>query len=171
MAVVVVRHAISQANNRENIGTPAFGHRDAVLMDAGREQARAIPAELKSRYGIMANSMAVATSTLRRTIETATEAGFGNTTAYAVLDEVEHDGMTKAELRQMLDAGILPRAALQAAELTLASPPTERIWFSHGLRIAGLCALLGVYQDERLIPRFCEIRELPIEPPSTRSAL
>jgi hypothetical protein len=162
MSILVIRHGLSQANNRENIGTPAFGHRDAALMDAGREQARAIPAELSARYGIAPDGMAVATSTLYRTKETAREAGFAETTEYAVLDEIEQDAITRPELRRMLDAGRLPQVALDAAELTLASPPPERIWFSHGLRIAGLCAILGVYQGERPIPRFCEIRELPL---------
>jgi hypothetical protein len=162
MPVLVIRHGLSQANNRENIGSPAFGHRDAELMDLGREQARNIPVDLLRHFGIVDTDCFVATSTLLRTIQTATEAGFAKQHQYSQLDEVEHKGLEGTELRAMLRDNQLPPVALTAAAVTLEKPPTEKVWFTHGLRIAGLCALLGVHRDERLIPRFCEIRELPI---------
>ena len=55
------------------------------------------------------------------------------------------------------------RIALKAAELILESPPEERVWVTHGLVIASLCEVLGIAnQFEHFVPKFCEIRELPI---------
>jgi hypothetical protein len=163
MSTLVIRHGISEANNRDNIGKPAFGHKDAELMPLGRQQARAVPGKLLAHYGIASSGIIVATSTLRRTQQTASDAGFptARQRQYEQLDEIEH-GINGLELRAMLDAGILPEVALTGAQLTLESTPSQKIWFTHGLRIAGLCAILGVYQEEPLIPYFGEIRELPI---------
>lgn len=125
MTIFVVRHGLSQANNRENIGTPAFGNRDAPLMDAGREQARTIPARLSTLAGPIAVDGLVATSTLRRAKETATEAGFTRQREYSLLDEIELGVMSGVELRAALDAGKLPQIARDAAESTLDARPEE----------------------------------------------
>lgn len=162
MSVLVIRHGLSQANNRDNVGNLAFAAETAPLMDQGLEQARKVGEALCKQWGLTPAETPVATSELLRTHQTAEAAGFTITKPYPQLDEVKH-GMNLFELRTMLDYGQLPGVALQAAYETLQERPTETVWFTHGLRIAGLCALLGVYQDERLIPRFCEIRELPIE--------
>ncbi len=164
MSILVVRHGLSEANNRKNIGTPAFGSRNAELMREGREQARKIPEALLSRFAITASGVTVATSTLLRTQQTAQEAGFVTCRQYEELDEIEPEtlGINRLQLRAMLDQDELPKGVLDQAATTLESPPREAIWFSHGLRIAGICALLGEHQDERLIPKFCEIRELTL---------
>lgn len=130
-------------------------------MDLGREQAQGIPSVLLARYGIVAASQDVAVSTLRRTQETAQDAGFRSQTQYPLLDEIAQDAIQGIKFREMKEAGVLPDVAIWAAEQLLENPPVEGIWVTHGLLIAGLCKVLDVYQDERLIPRFCEIREIP----------
>ena len=161
MSILVVRHGLSEANNRRNIGTLAFASEQAPLMPAGHEQARAMGRLLMDHYSIDSQLTPVAVSRLARTQQTASSAGFLDITPYTQLDEVKH-GIELAELRAMLDAGKLPEIALREAEATLNNPPQQAIWITHGLRIAALCAVLGVHQNERLIPQFCEIRELPI---------
>lgn len=160
MSTPVARHALSQANNVENIGTLAFAHKDAPLMEKGHEQAKDLGILLPERYGITPSLTPIATSELARTQQTASSAGFVALQSYAQLNEVLH-GMDGHELRAMLDRRKLPSAAIQAAEAVLANPPKEEFWISHGLLIAGMCAVTGVYQNERLIPRFCEVRVIP----------
>lgn len=155
------RHGLSAANDRNNIGTLAFAHEQAPLIDLGKEQAQIMGELLVKSYGINPISEPVATSEMRRTEQTAEEAGFKSITRYSLLDEVRH-GMDLLEMRAMLDQGKLPPIAIRMAEETLNDPPEERVWISHGLRIAGICAVLGVHQDKRLIPRFCEIREIDL---------
>ena len=162
MSVLVVRHGLSQANNRENIGTLAFAAEQAPLMHQGHEQARAMGQLIIAHYGITPSTTDVATSTLLRTQQTATSAGFLHVTPYTALDEIHHH-LPLNDLRAMLDAGKLPAVAITEAEETLTHPPAEAVWITHGLRIAALCAVLGVHQQTRLIPRFCEVRELPID--------
>lgn len=158
MPILVIRHGLSEANNRESL---AFGSSTASLMDKGREQARQLGHLLSTKYALSTAATAVATSRLQRTQETAREAGFLNLSTYSVLDEVEH-GMELTILREALDKKQLPAAAVEVAQAVLEDPPRESVWITHGLVIAGLCQVLGVCQDARFIPRFCEIRELPV---------
>lgn len=162
MSIHVIRHGLSEANNRNNIGTLAFAAKDAPLMGLGRDQARDRAKTLFADYGIDAKITPAATSELLRTQETAREMGFQVLRPYALLNEVEH-GIEGSELRAMLDDGILPDAALRSAEAILEQPPDETVWVAHGLVIAGLSQALGVRDKfERLVPQFCEVRELPI---------
>ena len=161
MSILVVRHGLSHANNRAAITTPVFSAEQAPLMAGGRAQARIMGKFLIDTYHLLPSDTPVATSTLLRAQQTAVTAGFTDIQPYAQLDEVPH-GMPLPELRALLDNGRLPKIALQQAEQTLAHPPKESVWITHGLRIAALCALLDVHQDERPIPHFCEVRELPI---------
>jgi hypothetical protein len=162
MSIFAIRHALSEANNRNNIGTLAFASKDAPLMDPGREQARRRASMLLGDYGINAAGTPAAVSSLLRTEETARVMGFQLIKAYEQLDEVEH-GMSGPEFRALLDNGRLPQASLDAAEVILQNPPSEKVWITHGLVIAGLSQVLGVSdQFERLIPKFCEVRELPM---------
>jgi len=162
MPILVIRHGLSEANNRDNVGTLAFAAKDAPLMDKGKEQARERAARLPSDYDINPQTTAVAVSDLLRTRETAEVMRFQSITPYESLNEVGH-GMEGAALRAMLDAGQLPPAALHAAEAILRQPPSQGVWITHGLVIAGLSHVLGINHGfERLIPRFCEVRELPI---------
>jgi phosphohistidine phosphatase SixA len=161
MSILVIRHGLSEANNRHNAGSLAFASGEAPLMALGREQAHQLGEKLAAHYGIDVASQQVATSTLRRTQETAHEAGFTAITAYASLDEVKH-GMELPDLRTALYKRHLPYAALVAVETILNDPPPEQVWITHGLVIAGLCEVLNVAQGERFIPKFCEVRELPV---------
>lgn len=49
ISVLDIHHGLSQANNRDNIGTPAFGHPDSRLMPAGRESALGLKPDLLQR--------------------------------------------------------------------------------------------------------------------------
>lgn len=162
MPIHVIRHGFSEANDRNNIGTLAFADKDAPLKKEGRSQARERAATLGCEYGINPATTPVAVSYLLRTKQTAEVMGFRPITPYESLNEVEH-GMELLALRALLDIGELPRAALQAAAALLRKHPSEKVWVAHGLIIAGLCHVLGIsHQFDRLIPRFCEVRALPI---------
>ncbi|MEV6768734.1 phosphoglycerate mutase family protein [Nocardia sp. NPDC051030] len=159
MTVLVVRHGLSEANNRANVGTAAFGAADAPLMVLGHQQARAVGVRLRDRYGL-APDIEVAVSTMLRTQQTARSAGFIRQTVHPALDEVRLTDL--AETRRAIDAEELPEAARAAAARVLERPPAQRVWFTHGLLIAALCAALDLPSASRFIPRFCEIRELPL---------
>lgn len=160
---LVVRHALSQANNRENIGTPAFASADAPLMDVGIVMAKKLGETLRCVYAVNTSSVNAATSTMLRTRQTAMSAGFSEERlrSYAVLDEAPQ-ARELAELRAMLDVGMVPPEAIEAAYRVLERPPKEDVWFTHGLVIAGLCKVLGVYRNGRVVPKFCEVRELVV---------
>ena len=162
MPVLVIRHGLSEANNRNNVGTLAFASKEAPLMSEGREQARCLREVLRAEHAITTIEANVATSELLRTQQTAEEAGFRDISIYPVLNEVAH-GIVLPGLRDMLDQKLLPPVALEAAQAILENPPAESIWITHGLVIASLCHVLGVSTGERFIPRFCEVRELPID--------
>jgi phosphohistidine phosphatase SixA len=156
MDILVVRHGLSDANNRESL---AFGQAEAGLMLRGRDQAAALGSRLHREYNIDPKETNVAVSEFRRTYETATRAGFNRLIVYPTLNEVSH-GMELVDLRMSLDEGRLPSVAIENAVSILENPPDETVWVTHGLVIAGLCAALGIYQSERLIPQFCEVRKL-----------
>lgn len=159
---LVVRHSLSEANNRDNYGKPAFGHADAPLMPEGRIIAQGMGIELESAYGIIPVTTAVAVSRMLRSQETATEAGFIDLNKYTALNEVD-TRLPHPELRDAIDNRQHTAVALNRAELILRNPPKEKVWVTHGLVIAGLCEVLGLAsQFENFIPKFCEIRELPI---------
>jgi broad specificity phosphatase PhoE len=161
MSRILIRHGLSRANAG---GDEAFGRPNAELLPVGREAARNLTSVLEAKYGILPGQTPVATSELLRTAQTAREAGFSAVTPYRQLNEVIH-GMDLLELRHMLrEERQTPVAAIQQAELILASPPEEKIWFTHGLVILGLYAVLGLERDSeaRYVPDFCEIIELPI---------
>lgn len=157
----MIRHALSEANNRNNIGTMAFASADAHLMPEGQKQARHLGDELLMHHGINPPTTRIAISELRRTAETAERAGFRDLQQYSELNEVVH-GLEPTVLRKILDDGELPSIALERARVILENRPKESIWLTHGMVIAALCRLMGVYKDARLIPRFCEIRTLPL---------
>ena len=161
MSIIVIRHGLSEANNRENYGTPAFDNPDSPLMPAGREQAIKLGGRLVDMLNIQLINEPVAVSTMRRSQETALLAGFRQLTAYPELNE-EKGGLSDAEIAEALKMRQPPEATRNAARQLIQNPPIERIWVTHALLIAALCQELGVYQDERFTPKFCEIRELPI---------
>lgn len=161
--VYLVRHGLSQANNRENIGTPAFGAADAELMPAGIEHANAAGRLLVGKYALL-QVKHVAVSTMRRSQQTAEEAGFADFTEYSQLDEVPIKiDETTVEQRANWHERKFDDFILEHALATLALAPKEPIWFTHGLRIAGICSVLDQHQEARPIPRFGEVREVAID--------
>jgi phosphohistidine phosphatase SixA len=161
MSILVVRHGLSEANNRENYGTPAFGNPDAGLMPKGEDQARNLGDLLVRDFGVDLTTEPVAVSELRRTQETAQYAGFQNLVIYKALNE-EKGGLTDKEVLDYLVNRRSPDATIRAVRALIDNPPVERIWFTHAFVIATLCNELGVYGNARFTPRFCEVRELPI---------
>lgn len=166
MSILVIRHALSEANNRENRGTPAFGDPNAALMEEGKEQARKRGKVLRERYGLNLKLTSVAVSNLRRTRETAELMGFDsdNIHPYDELNEVGQ-GTKKESLEAMIEGvrrGELPEMVLAAARAIRDARLEEKVWVTHGLVIAGLCRIANIHHRfDRVIPRFCEVRELP----------
>jgi broad specificity phosphatase PhoE len=161
MSILIIRHGLSEANNRENYGTPAFGNPEAPLMPSGRGQASALGELLVTDFGIELATQPVAVSMMRRTQETAIVAGFRKLHLYPELNE-EKGNMSDAETKTALQTRRPSDATLAAARLLIEHPPLEKIWITHALLIATICQELGVYQAERFTPKFCEVRELPL---------
>jgi phosphohistidine phosphatase SixA len=158
MPILIVRHGLSEVNNKESA---AFGQPYAQLMAPGIEQAAAVGIALATEHGIDCEQTAAAASDMYRSQQTAAIAGFTAVRNYTILNEV--DVPKTPELRAVLDSHQFVPEALAAAEKVLSSPPEEKIWFSHGYLIAALCELTGAdTTGQRFIPRFGEIRELPI---------
>jgi phosphohistidine phosphatase SixA len=161
MTKILVRHGLSEANNRDNYGTPAFGNPESPLMQIGKDQAIKLGKKLVDTYGLEIMSEPVAVSTMRRAQETAIVAGFSTLTVYPELNE-EKGGLSDTAIAETLRLRIPPEATRKAARFLLEHPPEEKVWITHALLIATLCQELGIYTDERFTPKFCEIRELPI---------
>ncbi|HUD06867.1 MAG TPA: phosphoglycerate mutase family protein [Candidatus Saccharimonadales bacterium] len=163
MSKLVARHGLSEANNYENYGTPAFGNTEAPLMPKGREQSSELGGLLAVRFGIDVATEPVAVTMMRRTQETAIIAGFRRLSIYPELNE-EKGGLSDEQVREALAARRPPEATINAAKSIIEKPPIEKIWITHAFLIAAICQELGVYTDEseRFTPRFCEVRELPL---------
>jgi broad specificity phosphatase PhoE len=161
MSILVVRHGLSEANNRENYGSPAFGNPDAPLMEAGRIQAISVGNQLEEDFGIDRETDIVAVSTMLRTQETAVVAGFHKISIYPLLNE-EKGNLADEEVRAAIDTKRPPELTRKAARFLIENKLPEKVWISHGLLIATICQELGVYTNERFTPRFGEIRELPL---------
>jgi hypothetical protein len=162
MSKLVGRHSLSEANNYNNYGTPAFGHADAPLMSEGLLIAQNRGVEFVNIHGIIPHVTPAAVSKMRRAQETARGAGFVDLSEYAILNEVD-TLLPYPKLKELIANRQHTTVALKAAESILNNPPEEQIWVTHGLVIASLCEVLGVAnQFEHFVPKFCEIRELPI---------
>ena len=163
MNVLVGRHAISAANDRNNIGTLLFGHPDAPLIELGCEQSYEMGNVFRTKYGIDLENTEVAVSAMRRSQDTARAAGFIGLKPYDILNEVD-TLLDYPILREWIDQKRHSDVAIKAAELILKNPPKESVWITHGLVIASLCEILGIVnQFDDFVPKFCEIRELPID--------
>lgn len=161
MPILVARHGFSAANDRNQYGRPAFDNPESPLMPQGRDQAAELGEKLANEYGLDVVTEPVAVSMMRRTQETAIVAGFRWLHLYPELNE-EKGGSKDEDMRAVLHERRPPAATRKAAQYLIANPPKERVWVTHALLIATLCQELGVYQDARFTPRFCEIRELPL---------
>lgn len=162
MDKLLVRHGLSQANNRENFGTPLFGHPDAELMELGWDHAREAGRVLVNRYNSNPAIERVATSRMKRTQQTAEGAGYlpENMTAYPLLDELTMH-VTYEQLGESIRDEKPPPIAIDKVEELLSNPPEEQIWFTHGFVIATICYIRGIPYTT-FIPKFGEVRELSI---------
>jgi bisphosphoglycerate-dependent phosphoglycerate mutase len=159
MSKLLVRHGLSRANDRNST---AFGRPYAQLMSQGIQHAKVAGDTLVAVYGIDPEKDEAAASEMVRSQQTASVAGFKVVRSYAVLNEV--DVPKTPELRAALDRSEVIPEARKAAETLLANPPKEEVWFTHGYLMAAVCELTGFDASGlRFIPRFGEIRELPIE--------
>ena len=159
--IYLVRHGLSYANNREHA---AFGSPEAELMPRGIEQAHDARAVLLGQYALQ-TGLPVATSTMTRARQMAQEAGFDTATTYSELDEIDLNLLNITDYaaeRARWKAGDLHQSVLEQAQQTLDVAPVEQVWFTHGLRIAGICRLLDQHQDARTIPDFGEVRQITI---------
>lgn len=161
MSKLVGRHCISEANNRANYGTPAFGNPNAPLMPLGREQAARMGGLIVAQYGFDPSATPVAASELRRSQETAEIAGFIDLHIYPALNE-EKGELGDLEVRQAITSRKSPEATVSAARYLIEHPPKEEIWITHAYLVATICQELGVYTNARFIPKFGELRELPL---------
>jgi len=159
MSVLVIRHALSFANHS---GSPAFRDPEAALMLRGQQHASYLGKVLTRDYDIDVSQTPVGVSEYLRSQETAHVAGFQRAQVYPRLNEISHN-LNRTEWRAMIAEGRLPQDALDEAEARLALPFTEKVLFSHGLLIACMGMVLGMPPSKRIIPKFCEVRELPIK--------
>lgn len=165
MKIYVARHGFSEANNRENVGTLAFGNKYAGLEEAGIAHARQLGHTLLTQHGIDLSITPVATSTYTRAIETATEAGALLQTHHSLLDELEPEqtGIPRTEIRDVIASRKFPAKVLKIVEQRLETPPPETVWITHGVFIATMCVVLEQdEQFENLKPEFGEVRKLEI---------
>lgn len=162
MQKYLVRHGLSQANNHENFGTPLFGSADAELMEEGKVHAREAGRILLTYHGFNPATTRVATSRMRRTQQTAEEAGFSleNSTAYPLLDEVT-SYLSFEEIAEAIQTETPPSTVIEQVEALLSNPPEEPIWFTHGFVIAAISHVLNA-PSTRFIPHFGEVREIQI---------
>ncbi len=157
MRKVLVRHGRSQANYPYEIG---INNRLATLLEEGKQQSRGLTTNL-GKLGIRTDQR-VATSTFIRAKQTAWVAGFDYASAYPILDEAVDRPLTGQERDDIKLRRIIPKEALVSADMILLSPPSEEVWITHALVIAGICQRLDVYSDVSAIARFCETRIINI---------
>ncbi len=163
----MIRHGRSTANDAEvpsgmTAEGLAFANKHAELTPKGEGQCDQLATVLPVDYKVDAYNTCVATSEYVRAQQTTRRLGFREslTTYYPQLNEVDH-GMEVDTLRAMLGQNKIPSIAIQAAEEALRQPPTEGVWVSHGLLIAGMCIVLGtIDQFDRPVPYQCEVRRL-----------
>jgi len=140
----------------------AFANRSAGLTPRGETECRQLATVLSREYDVNTRNTRVAVSEFARTQQTARLVGFRKalTLPYSELNEVDH-GIALGTLRAMLRQNRIPPIAMRTAEATLRQAPSEGVWVTHGLLIAGLCTVLGVVdQYERPVSRQCEVRQL-----------
>lgn len=168
-AIYLVRHGASYANPKNG---EAFDgdSRNAGLQPDGITHAHVAGDELTNEYGISKDTP-VAASTMPRSGETALEAGFEDITYYAELDEVTLPLYMKNRETYLLHRERWEREGLDThqdryilnhALAALNRNISERVLFTHGLVILGICHTLGQHQDKSAIPRFGEVRKIEL---------
>lgn len=154
MLHLLVRHAKTDANR---VIRQAFGKQGAPLNAAGIQQAKVLLQQLLA-YHLDLTEEPVAVSELLRTKQTAEFAGFTHIVVNSVLNEVNTPDPQKTSA--LVQRGILPEGATEAARKVLANPPKEMVWVTHGLLIAAILLELKLADSQKLIPDFCGVREI-----------
>jgi hypothetical protein len=156
MKYLLIRHGKTDANRATRA---AFGKAGAPLNDLGIQQATALQQQLVG-MGIDLQNETAAISELLRTRETAQYAGLEQLTVNSLLNEV--NTLDPIKTMELVQQGILPPEAHDAAKKILENPPTPKIWVTHGLIIAALLVELKQSNQSGLVPDFCEIVEVEI---------
>ena len=151
MYYLLIRHGKTDANR---LTRAAFGKAGAPLNEVGQGQARRLRDELLT-LGIDLAHEPVAISEFLRTKETAEYAGLQRLEVNSLLNEVKTPDPVRTNA--MIAEGTLPPEARLAAQKILKHPPRQKIWITHGLIIAALCAELGQTDSSKMVPDFCEI--------------
>lgn len=154
MLHLLICHAQTDANR---VTRQAFGKQGAPLNDVGIQQATLLRQQVLA-YHLEPTNEPVAVSGLLRTKQTAEIAGFTQIIVNSVLNEINTPDPQKTSM--LIRRGILPEEATAAARKVLANPPKEMIWITHGLLIAAILVELKLAAPRKLIPGFCEIREI-----------
>ena len=153
--IYIVRHGQSEGNRHNRAD---FGKEGGALIDAGIAEAKA----LKDKFlemGIDTKTEPAAISELKRTYETAIYAGFTKLHKYGSLNEVD-SALKPKELDGMIKQKKTPDDAIIRAQSLLANPPTENIWVTHGVMIAGIASELGIPPDQLFIPKMGSITKV-----------
>lgn len=139
----------------------AFANHSAPLIEEGERDVRALALRLPTDYDIVPSDTRAAVSEFVRAQQTASLLMFQvERPPNPLLNEVDH-GMQVDLLRATLERDELPETALYAAEAVLRKPPEPDVWVTHGLLIAGLCAVLEIAGEfASMIPHTCEVRRL-----------
>jgi len=141
----------------------AFANQNTPLIEEGKRDIQALALRLPNDYNIVPSRTRAAVSEYTRAQQTARLLNFQIERPDPLLNEVDH-GMQVDLLRAALKRGELPEAALRAADTVLRKPPEPDVWITHGLLIAGLCAVLEIADEfESKIPHTCEVRLLPLK--------
>ena len=154
--VLLIRHAESTGNRYDR---HLFGSEGAPLSGLGQSQARELGQKLEE-HGIDMYQR-VATSELIRTQQTAQLAGFENRIVYSSLNEIRH-GLDRETIENLIKQKKVTPAALNAARKILHNPPTEYLWFTHGMLIAAIGELLEIAKNELFIPDFASITKITL---------
>jgi len=153
MRIYLVRHGQTVVSRDKKEAWESYGLFGPPLSNAAIEKSH----ELSAHFGVLGidvESEVAATSEYLRARQTAEYAGF-TSVENPLLNEVKTTDSHQS--RAMLKEGKVPEEAEAAARALLRDMPAERIWFTHGLIIAGLLYLTGQTKSQDLEPPFATI--------------
>jgi hypothetical protein len=130
MSKLLIRHGLSDANDRERYGSPAFANPNASLMPKGVEQAMPLGELLVMQFGINVADEDVGVSEMLRSQETAIFGGFHKFTIYPELNE-EKGGLSDENIQIVLATKSPPEATIKAARAIIENPPPEKVLIMH----------------------------------------
>ena len=150
---IVIRHGLQMRGHpfeNEGFGPP--------LTDQALADSRFLAAQLRYEWAEKNEEIDlgnIAVSSALRARQTAKALGATYTPEYEQLSEVE---LTEAQKHAMLQSNNIPYVALEMGAELAANPPGEhQVIITHGGRIAGLCAFMGIH-IEQFLPAHLEYR-------------